>query len=147
MKKSDIRGFIIKYQTKLIQDLEQSINQFHDNADLDEDATKDKEDFSFQDESGEMERRMKEQLGGAKLDLSLVQNISEDACDIVSTGALVETDRNTFYICIATVPFEWEGKNAMGISNKAPIFFKMKGMKAGDEFQIANIKYKILAVS
>lgn len=147
MKKSELRDLIIKHQKELITDLEQSIKKLRESSDMDEDALKDSEDFSHQNESKEMERRISEQLKIAKVDLSTVQNCAEKSFGSVQFGALVETDKNNFYICIATVPFEVGGKNVIGISDHAPIFYKMKDKKLGESFEMANIKYKILSIS
>jgi hypothetical protein len=147
MKKSELRDLIIKHQKELINDLEQSIKKLSDASDMDEDALKDSEDFSHQNESKEMERRINEQLKIAKADLSIIQNCAEKSFGAVQFGALVETDKNNFYVCIATAPFEVSGKNVIGISDHAPIFYKMKGKKLGESFEMANITYKILSIS
>jgi len=147
MNKLEIRKLIIEHQNELIKELNQSIEGLEGDRDIDEDAVKDSEDFSHQTEAGEMERRMKEQLKAATLDLSLIQNASENTFDTVQVGALVETDKNNFYICIPSVPVEIGDKSVIGISNRAPIFFQMNNKKVGDSFEVANIKYKILAIS
>ena len=147
MNKAEIIKLIIEHQTELVKELNLSIEGLEGDRDIDEDAVKDSEDFSHQTEAGEMEGRMKEQLKAATLDLSLVKNVSEGTFDTAQVGALVETDKNNFFICIPSVPVEVGGKSVIGISNRAPIFFKMNNKKVGDSFEVANIEYKIIAIS
>jgi hypothetical protein len=147
MKKSEVIQLIIKQQNKLILDLQQSIQGFNEDADIDEDALKDSEDFSHQSEAGEMKMRMAEQLKTAKLNLSLTQNIEDKPCTKIQSGALVETDKNNFFIGVSTVPLTVDNKNVLGISTQAPIYFKMNNKTVGDTFEMANISYKILAIS
>lgn len=147
MKKSEIRDLIIQHQKELVQDLEQAVKKLREDSDMDEDSLKDSEDFSHQNESKEMERRINEQLKIAKADLTIIQNCAEKSFGGVHFGAFVETDKNSFFVCIPTAPFEVGGKNVIGISDHAPIFYKMKDKKVGETFVMANITYKILSIS
>lgn len=147
MKKHEVVELIVKEQNKLILDLQQSIEGFNEDADMDEDAVKGTEDFSHQNESGEMKMRIVEQLKTAKLNLSLIQNMNVKPCDKIQSGALVETDKNNFFICIPIAPFRVDNKNVIGISSQAPIYSKMNNKTIGDTFEMANISYKILGIS
>lgn len=147
MKKTILRELIIKQQQTLVNDLEASINNLKEVSDLDEDALKDSEDFSHQNEAKEMERRINEQLNIAKVDLTFIEHLSDSPCDHVQVGALVKTDRSNFYICISTAHLDFDGQEVIGISEKAPIYQKMKHKKAGDSFEMANILYQIIEVS
>jgi len=147
MKKSKVRALLIKEQEEIVKDLRESVEGLHEDADLDEEATREMDDFAHQEESGDMERRLKEQLQKAEFDLSSIKKLTETVCDEVKIGALVETNKNVFYISVPVPPVKVDGTKVIGISTKAPIFAKMKGLKKGDTFSMANIDYEIIRIS
>lgn len=143
LSKIDIKELFTLHQTNLVRDFENSIQSLKEDSDLDEDALKDAEDFSHQSQSKELERRLREQLNTAKADLSFIKNYSSAPCQKVQVGALVITNKNNFYICISYPALKIDDKQFIGISDKAPIYAQMINLKKGDQFEMANIKYKI----
>lgn len=61
-------------------------------------------------------------------------------------GALVVTDKETFYIAISAGLFEYEGRKYFSISGSSPIGLKLKGLKAGDTFSFNQKQFKILEI-
>lgn len=58
-------------------------------------------------------------------------------------GSVVKTDRKTFFISASLEDFNVGDRQFFGISVHSPIYFAMKGKKAGDCFKTRNIEYVI----
>lgn len=58
-------------------------------------------------------------------------------------GAVIETDRKTFFVSASLEKFEVEGKVIYGISTRSPLFLTMKGCKTGDGFAFRGKEYVI----
>jgi len=63
--------------------------------------------------------------------------------DKVEYGAVVKTDRKTFFVSASLEDFSVGGTQYFGISVHSPIYYAMKGKKAGDHFMARNIPYVI----
>lgn len=63
--------------------------------------------------------------------------------DRVEPGAIVETDKGTFFISVAIDDFELEGEKIYCISPEAPIYKEMVGKQKGDHFTFRDKKYRI----
>jgi transcription elongation GreA/GreB family factor len=63
--------------------------------------------------------------------------------DSVQPGAVVATDKQTFFISISIEDVEVDGQTVYGISTGAPLFGAMRGLKQGDSFQFNDRKYTI----
>jgi hypothetical protein len=61
----------------------------------------------------------------------------------VSLGAIVFTDRNTFFISASLEHFTVEGNKYLGISTKSPLYSAMEGKKVGDSFEYKDKRYII----
>ena len=63
--------------------------------------------------------------------------------DTVDFGSIVVTDKETFFVAVSLEAFDVDGRHVYGLSDRAPIFFKMKGKKAGDSFTYNDTTYQI----
>lgn len=63
--------------------------------------------------------------------------------DRVEPGAVVETDKGTFFISVAIDDFDLEGERIICISPKAPIYTEMVGKQKGDHFTFKDTTYQI----
>jgi transcription elongation GreA/GreB family factor len=64
----------------------------------------------------------------------------------VDMGALVITDKRTFFVCVSIEEVEADGYKVFGLSTDAPIYQKMKGKKKGESFEMNGINYDILDI-
>ena len=67
-------------------------------------------------------------------------------CDIVEPGAVVVTNKMTFYICVSIENFEVAGKDFFGMSYKAPLYAEMRGLKKESSFKYNETEYYILDI-
>ena len=58
-------------------------------------------------------------------------------------GAVVATNRNTFFVCVSIEEFEVDGESLIGISTQSPIFKAMSGKRMGERFSYRGLIYKI----
>lgn len=63
--------------------------------------------------------------------------------DKVEYGAVVKTDRKTFFVSASLEDFIVGNRNYFGISVNSPIYYAMKGKKAGECFKTRNVEYVI----
>jgi hypothetical protein len=61
----------------------------------------------------------------------------------VEPGAIVSTDKLTFFIAISSDKFEIEGVTIVGISTRAPIYSSMKGLQKESSFKFNETTYVI----
>ena len=71
---------------------------------------------------------------------------SSKVCDIVEPGAVVVTNKMTFYICVSIENFEVAGKDFFGMSYKAPLYAEMRGLKKESSFKYNETEYYILDI-
>jgi transcription elongation GreA/GreB family factor len=76
--------------------------------------------------------------------LNHMQVIPDRIPNAVAPGAVVVTDRATFFVSVSIEEFEVDGETILGISDKSPIYNAMKGKKKGHTFSYNGLKYKIL---
>lgn len=67
----------------------------------------------------------------------------EDGATQVERGAVVVTDKRIFFIAVSSEEIEVEGEKIFGMSEKAPLYAQMRGLKKGDTFQFNNTHYTI----
>jgi hypothetical protein len=63
--------------------------------------------------------------------------------EAAAPGAVVVTNRRTFYICVGIEDFEVENREIFGLSPMAPIYEVMEGKKKGETFSFRNLDYLI----
>ena len=65
---------------------------------------------------------------------------------VAETGSLVITDNGKFYIAISAGILSVNGESYFAVSPASPIGIKLKGLKAGDEFELNGKGYKVVEV-
>jgi hypothetical protein len=96
------------------------------------------------DSSHEMLEVMGQELQFVRNEMEILQSIDpKNAADHVERGAVVVTDQRIFFIGVSSEEVEVDGTKVFGMSEKAPLYSHMKGLKKGDAFQFNNTKYKI----
>jgi hypothetical protein len=146
LRKQEIYKLIVDEQSFRITELESYREKLEGVTDLDENSSRDIDDFSHQNESMELVLRTKYQVEQARETLDLLSIYAETEHSSVLPGALVETDLRWFLIGANLSSFDIEGREIIGISNDSPIYSVMVDKVAGDNFQFADKKYTILNI-
>lgn len=146
MDKQQLKSALIAMQERIVGDLEEQVELYHGQVDIDENATKDPEDYSHQYESSEYERLLKDQVTREKNTLYDLKNMNYGPKDSVTEGAYVRTSNHHFFIGAPTVPFDFGDISVVGISTVSPIYLRMQGLKAGAQFSFRGHDYKILEI-
>ena len=84
------------------------------------------------------------ELDFAKREMEFLKTLdAEKENSIVEPGALVVTNKLTFYISVSIEEITVEGKSIFGISTKAPIYAVMRGLETGATFKFNETEYLI----
>ena len=146
MQKTEIIQQIRRRLEDNIRELTNSLETQRSASNIDEGDTKDPEDFSQQSESRDMEMALQIQLDTALAQLSKLDDFSGRKTNGTESGALVETDKNWFYMGISFSPMRIGDKELYGVSPDSPAFNSIKGKSTGDHFTIGNNDHRILNV-
>lgn len=146
MQKSDILLLIREQLQNNIRELNSSLEIQHSASNIDEGDTKDPEDFSQQSESRDLEMGLQIQLDNALLQLEKLDEFSSRKTSGSENGAIVETDKNLFYLGISLSPLHIDGKELYGVSPNSPAYNAIKGMSQGDQFTIGNNDHNIINI-
>ena|SRR5688572_24682841 len=128
-----------------VRELESSLESLRSASNMDESDTLDPEDYSQQSESRDREMAMQLQLDAAQAQLVRLEDFSGRKVSIAEPGALIETDRNWFFLGIS-MSLNVDGKELYGVSPDTPAFNAMKGKAIGDVFKIGNHEHRILTI-
>ena len=82
-----------------------------------------------------------------KLQIALKNISTNTTYHTAEPGSLVTTDQGNFYIAISAGALTVNGKTYFAISPASPIGQKIKGQKAGFEFNINGNNYRIICVN
>lgn len=147
MSKKEILNRILEEQKKVIDNLQTSIDRYKSASSRDDDNSIDPEDYSHQDEAKDMKMRLEEILHKEQRDKTIIENCLNSQNSVIERGAVIETQEYYFFVGVSLPKFTWNGKDVLTISEKAPIFSKIKDKKAGDEITLGNKSLRILAIS
>lgn len=75
--------------------------------------------------------------------LQYIKSLQEKTHMQVEPGAVVVTNKNTFFVSVSIEQFIVEGETYIGLSTKSPLYLAMKGLTKGDNFQCNGVNYKI----
>lgn len=94
----------------------------------------------------ETDRNMTQLAEANKLKIALNQINPATSSDKVENGSVVITNLAKFYLSISAGSVLVDGDTYIAISPASPIGLKMKGLKAGDEFNLNGKVYKIESI-
>lgn len=130
-----------------LESFEATSEEYRASADLDEEDTRDLDDFSQQAEDADMQMRIQAQAAKVQEKIAWLDANAMIARETVEPGALVETKNKWFFFGIALpTNIEADGKTVVGISEGAPIYPYLAGKKKGDTLEIGEEKLEILNV-
>lgn len=146
MKRTEILEKLIEEQNKIITGLEETVANYRTASDLDEDAPRDAEDLSHQDEAKDMQLRYENLLADATQNRTFLESVKEATQSEIGSGSVVETDKNYLFVGISVPVFEIGGKKVISFSEEAPVFSEINGKTTGDSIKIGDEKQVIKAV-
>ena len=147
MDKKKAIQLLIEQQDIAILELSKTMERYRSDADIDEDATKEPQDFSNQTVSKEAELRVTQQIRRAEEDKETLKRFTGENYDTVQSGALIETDKQLFLVGIALGGFDSNVIDVLCISADSPAYEIVAGKKEGDSFTLGDKEYKIKNVS
>lgn len=147
MKRAEILLKIIEEQKKVIESLQQSVNQYKTESDMDEESTHDPEDFSHQTEAKDMQLRFEKTIKTAEQNLRFLENEKERSHEKIENGCLIETDKNFLFVGISVPIFKIEDKEVISFSEEAPVFENIRGKKVGEQVKIRDMSFVIQSFS
>ncbi len=127
--------------------LEEAENAFRDAEASANDDTKSSAGDKY--ETGrEMIQQEKNRITGQlseanKLMVSLNHISTKGNPSVAGTGSLVITDNAKFYLAVSAGNIMVNGDSYFAVSPASPIGLKLKGLKAGDSFELNGKKYRI----
>ena len=89
---------------------------------------------------------LKIQLDNALLQLEKLNEFSSKKISGVENGALVETDKNWFYLGVSLSHLQVEDKELYGVSPNSPAYNSIRGKSTGDHFSIGKNDHEIVGV-
>jgi hypothetical protein len=87
-----------------------------------------------------------DQLLFANQELKLLYDMlahKDDVHDRVELGAIVVTDKDTFFVSASIERFTADGRSVFGLSTEAPLYKEMEAKKEGDSFTYGKTTYTI----
>lgn len=87
-----------------------------------------------------------DQLQFANEELKLLYDMlahQDDVHEEVELGAIVVTDKETFFVSASIEGFTVDGKSVFGLSTEAPLYKAMEGKREGDSFSYNSNTYTI----
>lgn len=146
MQKNISKDLILKTcitkQEELINNFDRRVNELKTDASSQRQSASQSEDRT----AGNVEilGTFESELMFVQMEMGFLKSLNPDHVNNkVEPGAVVVTDKRTFFIAVSSEKIEIEGVEIFGISTKAPIYSAMIDLKKGDQFQFNDISYKI----
>jgi hypothetical protein len=93
---------------------------------------------------GDLLNVMRQELDFVQYEMSVLVSIDpNDDSSHAERGAVVVTDRRTFFIGVSSEEIEVDGAKIFGMSERAPLYGVMKGLSKGSSFEFNKTKYQI----
>ena len=138
----------IKHQESIVSDFRQRIQEIRDGEQQPQDEPQEYDQQGQENESALVINRLARELNFVieELDFLKQMKTADNHFSEVSLGAIVKTDKMTFFPSVSLEEFKVDGDKLFGISRDAPIYKEMLGKKKGDSFSMNGQNYKILDV-
>jgi len=140
--KSVIHSTCLKKQQDLIDHFNQRLE------DVKAEAYNNNETPSQTDEGSnspeEFLQTLESELDFVRAEMEVLRSIDPaDAAHQVERGAVVVTDQRIFFIGVSSEEMQIDGQKIFGMSEHAPLYSHMRGLRAGDHFEYNKTKYVI----
>lgn len=136
----------IAKQQSLIEDFKTRIKNLLETSGIGNEEEYDNNELSLKAQSIEEVNSINHELDLANREMIVLESLKaliKETKQLVSPGAVVVTDRETFFISVSIEQFELEGESYFGLSMKSPLYQAMKGKRKGDKFNHKGITYRI----
>jgi hypothetical protein len=112
-------------------------------AELDPVSSYSVDDQSQADEAGDL-GGLTERVARRQEDLlSRIESLDFGPKSVVSPGALVGFDGDSYVVGVAAAAFDCDGISYEGIASDAPIYASLEGLRAGDTFDFDDHEYRV----
>ena len=144
--KEEIIQKLIEEQEQVIADLNKTIEDRNAAADIDEETTRDADDFAQQEVNKDFVRRFQEQITIGHEDLATLKSYKFKKNESFSKGALIEVKE--FYVLVGSAAHnvEYKNKKVVCMSLEAPAFALNEGKKVGDNMTMGSKESKIISI-
>jgi len=143
-KKTILQACIIKQQL-IIDNFEKEIEGLKEEI-FGQDVIPSQGDYSAAERTEVLERYERE-LRFLKDELQILAAIDvESELNEVKAGAVVQTNRQIFFVSVSIERVEVNETAIFGLSTEAPIYPEMKGKIKGDAFVMNNMEYQIIDI-
>ena len=132
MDKVKLKQAMIELEKHTIDEAEMNYEEFSNVNLINKDDVVDDDDLSHHTASIEVSNQLDEQVHVHQEHLDALNKISFDPTEVVQPGAVVNLNGRFMVVAVSTPPFNFEGKEFLGISDQAPIYAYLMGKKAGD---------------
>nr|WP_294950319.1 3-oxoacyl-ACP synthase [uncultured Mucilaginibacter sp.] len=145
--KTALHTLCVAYVKGRMQEAEQAIAEAQQAANNDtKSSAGDKYETGREMAQQETNRNLAQLNEANKLMVALNQVGVKSAAATADTGSLVTTNNGDFYIAISAGSLLLNGKNYFAVSPVSPIGLKLKGKRAGEEFNLNGKTYLISSV-
>jgi hypothetical protein len=146
--KKEVMDEAIKHQESIVEDFRYRIKEIRDGEQQPQDETHEYDQQGQEEGTAMVINRMAQELNFviAELDFLKQMKTSGNLLEEVTLGAIVETDKMTFFPSVSLEQFKVGENELFGISREAPIYAEMQGKKKGDSFSMKGQTYKIIDV-
>lgn len=142
LSKASIVRACIQKQEDLLKHFNKEINSIK--AELTDHDTIPSQDGHSKAERTDVLNTYEKEMAFLQEELTILQNLDwQKDKDTVEPGAVVVTDKQTFFISVSIEDVEIDGNTVFGISTAAPLYAEMRGLKKGDSFEFNGRKYNI----
>lgn len=143
INKTALKEAMISTEHSKIHLLEDEIDDFISNGNMDNDNVIDIDDESHAEQRRVDYRRLDGQIHEHSDHVNLLNEIDFGPADLVRPGAVIELENRFIVVAVAEGKFKFNGRNFIAISTDAPLYQCMKGKKAGDTCQLKDQTFTI----
>lgn len=134
--KSKLRKVLLQLEAVSIQEAARLYQAHLEGAHLDLSDSDGQGQRSQQEQSGVEAQRFEEQSHLHERHREVIESITFGHNDRVEPGALVKVNDRYFVVAVPTQPVQFGDVEILGISIESPLFEAMKGLKAGERFEL-----------
>ena len=147
MDKNKLKNAIIALEEHTIDEASMNHEDFLTENLLNREDVIDTDDQSHHRESLDVSNKLHDQIHEHEEHLKTINSISFEPTDTVKPGAVVSVNGRCMVVAVPKSKFQFDGRDFIGISTKAPIYQNLKDKKAGETFTFNGRKLTIEAVN
>jgi len=138
----------INHQESIVSDFRQRIKELREGDQQPQDEPQEYDQQGQENESALTINRIGKELDFVIEELNFLKQMktANNIFTEVTLGAVVKTDKITFFPSVSLEQFEVDGNTLFGISREAPIYNVMQGKKKGESFSLKGQNYKIIDI-